>query len=243
MDRELLSDATLPSSPASHEAMGRDEMNLAEFPLAALADHTTADRKTLVFEKRIWDRGRRGKVTRRLTISASDKYGLPVATDDEVILGLVQLSKADEFASRTVRFSRYQLVRLLGWRDEGKSYARLEESLKRWLGVTLYYENAWWDGMGSKWLDTAFHILESVVLQRRSSKRHDAMQQSSGNSLSSFTWNPVVFRTLPSRLSEEDRSGVLSQTTTAYDETDVPVPRQEVLFLANCSNRSAAVRV
>ncbi len=52
--------------------------------------------------------------------------------------------KADNFASRQVQFSRYQLVHLLGWREEGKSYSRLEESLKRWLGVTLHYENASW---------------------------------------------------------------------------------------------------
>ena len=125
--------------------MGKDEMNLAEFPLTTLADRVPRGCKTLVFEDCIFDKGQRQQVARRLTISASDKFGLPTALDDEVILGLVQLSKADDFTSRQVKFSRYQLVHLLGWREEGKSYARLEESLKRWLGVTLYYENAWWD--------------------------------------------------------------------------------------------------
>jgi len=118
--------------------MGRDEMNLAEFPLATLADRAPSGAKTLVFEDRIWDRGQRQDRIRRLTITASDKYGLPTATDDEVILGLVQVTKATGFAERQVRFSRYQLIGLLGWRDEGRSYQRLETSLKRWLGVTLY---------------------------------------------------------------------------------------------------------
>jgi hypothetical protein len=123
--------------------MGRDEMNLAEFPLATLADRAPRGCKTLVFEDCIWDRGQAQQLVRRLTIAASDKYGLPTAVDDEVILGLVQVSKAAGFAQRRVRFSRYQLIRILGWRDEGRSYRRLEHSLKRWLGVTLYYENAW----------------------------------------------------------------------------------------------------
>ena len=108
--------------------------------------------------------------SRRLTISASDKFGLPTALDDEVILGLVQLSKADNFANRQVQFSRYQLVHLLGWRDEGKSYTRLEESLKRWLGVTLYYENAWWDKCRKRWVDAHFHLLDNVTLYHRSKR-------------------------------------------------------------------------
>ena len=77
-------------------------MNLAEFPLTTLADRAPRGCKTLVFEDRIWDRGSRQERVRRLTISASDKYGLPTAMDDEVILGLVQLSKADGFC-RIVR--------------------------------------------------------------------------------------------------------------------------------------------
>jgi len=142
---------------ATHlNSMGRDEMNLAEFPLATLADRAPRGCKTLVYEDRIWDRGQGQYRVRRLTISASDKYGLPTALDDEVILGLVQISKAAGFVERRVRFSRYQLIHLLGWRDEGRSYRRLRQSLKRWLGVTLYYENAWWDKERKRWVDAVF---------------------------------------------------------------------------------------
>jgi len=62
---------------------GRDELNLAEFPLAALADRVPSDQKTLVFTDTIWDQQARQTVVRRLTISASDRYGLPTALDDE----------------------------------------------------------------------------------------------------------------------------------------------------------------
>jgi hypothetical protein len=174
--------------------MGRDEMNVAEFPLAMLADRVPHGCKTLVFEDRTWDRGRRQHVARRLTISASDKFGLPTALDDEVIVGLVQLSKADNFANRQVQFSRYQLVHLLGWREEGRSYTRLEESLKRWLGVTLYYENAWWDNCRKRWVDANFHLLDNVMLYHRSKRGERSARNDDGKPLSSFTWNDVIFR-------------------------------------------------
>ncbi|MBN2577892.1 MAG: replication initiator protein A [Pirellulales bacterium] len=174
--------------------MGRDEMNLAEFPLATLADRVPQGCKTLAFEDCIWDRGQRRYVTRRLTISASDKFGLPTALDDEVILGLVQLSKANGFVNRQVQFSRYQLVHLLGWREEGKSYTRLEESLKRWLGVTLYYENAWWDRCRKKWVDAHFHLLDNLMLYHRSKRGERSAKKDDGKPLSSFTWNEIIFR-------------------------------------------------
>ena len=112
-------------------------------------------------------------ITRRLTISASDKFGLPTSLDDEVILGLIQLTKQNRFADRKVNFSRYQLIQILGWRHEGRSYERLEKSLKRWLGVTLYYDKAWWDKDEQSWVDENFHILEQVTLydQERRLKR------------------------------------------------------------------------
>jgi hypothetical protein len=174
--------------------MGRDEMNMVEFPLAALADRVPQGCKTLVFEYSTWDRSQKRHVTRRLTISASDKYGLPTALDDEVILGLVQLSKAEDFAHRQVPFSRYRLLGLLGWRDESKSYARLGESLKRWLGVTLYYENAWWDNVRKRWIDANFHLLDNVTLYHRGQGSEAPSKASDNQSFSTFTWNDTIYR-------------------------------------------------
>jgi len=174
--------------------MGRDEMNLAEFPLATLADRAPRGCKTLVFEDCISDRSQNEHRVRRLTISASDKHGLPTAADDEVILGLVQVSQAAGFACRRVRFSRYQLIRLLGWRDEGRSYRRLEQSLKRWLGVTLYYENAWRDNTAKRWVDAHFHVLDDLVLYRRPKQQVKTGVENGDFAQSSFAWNEIVFR-------------------------------------------------
>lgn len=174
---------------------GKDELNLAEFPLSAIADRLNPDQKTLSFEDRIFDASRGEMVTRQLIITGSDQYGLPTALDDEVILGLVQLSKIANFSDRHVSFTRYQLIQLLGWGDEGKNYERLEKSLNRWVGVTLYYKNAWWSKEEQRWKNESFHILDNVTLYDREQARHraDAKRQSQ-LPLSTFTWNDVIFR-------------------------------------------------
>ena len=164
--------------------MGRDEMNLGRVSAGDAGGPGSAGMQDAGFRgSHLGPRPSGSIVVRRLTISASDKYGLPTAMDDEVILGLVQLTKAAGFADRRVRFSRYQLIRLLGWRDEGRSYRRLEQSLKRWLGVTLYYENAWWDKAQKRWVDAHFHLLDdwcSIVGQTP----HAGVSASSGDATS-----------------------------------------------------------
>ena len=55
---------------------GRDEMNLAEFPITVLADRAPKGTKTLIF------RASQGQ----LTITGSDAFGLPTALDADVIV-------------------------------------------------------------------------------------------------------------------------------------------------------------
>lgn len=180
--------------PVTRAVRARDEMNLAEFPLSAIADRTDPSQKTLRFEDQTWDPSRDVMVTRRLTITASDEYGLPTATDDEVILGLIQLSLQRNFVERKVPFTRYQLIEVLGWRQEGKSYERLEQSLNRWVGVTLYYENAWWDKEHQSWVDEKFHLIDNFKLYDRERTRERRAGHQRVLPLSTFTWNDVLFR-------------------------------------------------
>jgi hypothetical protein len=170
---------------------GRDELNLAEFPLCALAHRLRPEQKTLRFEDRVWDERRGETITRQLIITGSDAYGLPTALDEEVLLGLIQFSRLNQFAERTVRFTRYQLIQLLGWRNESKSYERIEASLNRWTGVTLYYQRAWWNKTKQCWVDEKFHVLDNVRLFQRENAGLVSGEQSAG---STFVWNDVIFR-------------------------------------------------
>ncbi|MBX9626145.1 MAG: replication initiator protein A [Gemmataceae bacterium] len=175
---------------------GRDELNLAEFPLSLIGDCPPKGIRMLVFEDRIRDQATGEVVTRRLTVSPSDQHGLPTAIDEDVLVALVALTrKANGFTNRVVPFTRYQLLRLLDWPDKGQSYRRLEESLKRWVGVTLYYEKAWWDKAEQAWVDEHFHIIDNVSIYDLEARRRK--QRRTGQvelPLSTFAWNDVIFQ-------------------------------------------------
>ncbi|HMO19188.1 MAG TPA: replication initiator protein A [Oligoflexia bacterium] len=173
----------------------KDELNFAEFPLASLADHVPNNQKTLTFNDTIIDKSLNKPVTRKLTIMASDQYGLPRALDEEVILGLIQISNRQGFKDKKVHFSSYELIKLLGWSDSTKSYKRIEEALNRWISITLFYDKAWWSKQEQCWVNEKFHILESVTIydkeRRANSRKLKANDENAGRSY--FVWNEKVF--------------------------------------------------
>jgi hypothetical protein len=174
----------------------RDELNFAEFPIASVSDKVSDNLKTLEFTDEIFDPSSGKPVTRTLTITAADKFGLPTALDDEVLLGLMQLSCEEGFADRKVHFSRYELIKLLGWRDESKSYKRIEDSLNRWTGVTLQYRKAWWSKEEQCWVNETFHVIDQVTVfdRERIARRRKMAKDSPEKALSSFVWNETVFQ-------------------------------------------------
>lgn len=173
--------------------LGKDEMNMAEFPISHLADRVPHGQTTIEFQDCIFDEKISKTVVRKVTIKApaepNGQSGLPTAVDDDVILGLIQLTKTvNGFTSREVEFTRLELIRLLGWPDSGESYRRLTVSLKRWLSVTLLYENAWRDNRKGAWTTVGFHILDNIEL-------NDARSTGEQGELfpSKIVWNKVVF--------------------------------------------------
>ena len=188
-------------SSAAGDAGWKDELNLAEFPIAALTDRVPDGQTTLVFEDKL-ERRDSPPIVRRLTIMGTHKHGLPTSLDDEVLVGLIQLTKRrSNFTDARVQFSRYELIELLGWPQSGQSYRRIEEALHRWVGVVLMYENAWWDNVAKSWVDENFHVLDNVTLYDRERRRPPGRSGRSGKAplpLSSFRWNEVIFQSFQS---------------------------------------------
>jgi len=194
--------------------IGRDEMNLADLPHTVLASRPPKGATSLDFEDEVWDKHGRNRVKRRLTVSACSEFGLPTATDDEVILGLIQLTYATDFTDRKLSFTPAELFRVLGWRNEGRSYSRLENSLKRWVGVTLYYENAWRDNRLKIWMDEHFHLLDNVVIRRRQSR--ESKKACNGRHLPWTTiWNETVFKSFQDGYVRELDMGVFRRLKSA----------------------------
>lgn len=196
-------------SASTVNGVWKDELNLAEFPISSLTDRIPDGQTTLVFEDKL-ERRDSPPIVRRLTIMGTHKHGLPMALDDEVLVGLIQLTKRrNAFTDSRVQFSRYELIELLGWPQSGQSYQRIEDALHRWVGVLLTYENAWWDNAAKSWVDENFHVLDNVSLydreRRRPTGKANAKAKPKGveegkapAALSSFRWNEVLFRSFQS---------------------------------------------
>ena len=178
-------EVTLSPSPFG----GKDEMNFAEHPIALLTDRVPKGQNVLKFEDQVYDEKKKRLVPRRRIIEGSKEYGLPTATDDLVILALIQLTKLKgDFNNPEVEFTRLELIKMLGWADEGRSYDRIKLSLLRIKGVNYFYDNAWWDGRQKTWTTRAFSIIDNVEI-------NDSRTTHGQNPLfcSRIVWNEVVF--------------------------------------------------
>ena len=168
--------------------IGKDEMNLAEFPMTSLSDRPVKGETSLKFEDQIFDERKKKIVVRRRIIEGSKEYGLPTATDDSVMLALIQLTKLKNgFTAREVHFTRHELIDLLGWPNKGQSYERVAQSLHRVAGVTYHFENSWWDNRRKAWTTKIFGIIDTVELN--DSRENDGQ---GGLFTSQVVWNQII---------------------------------------------------
>lgn len=156
---------------------GRDEMNLVEIPFTLLTNRVERQIKTIQGPNWI--------------ITGSDKFGLPVAIDEEVYVAMMKFTKDHDFQHREIPFSRYQMVNLMGWDRTGKSYNRVREALDRLAGVYIRTD-AFWDNRLKQNVSQGFHILESYLIAEGRRGRKKAADQMD-LSFSTFTWNETIF--------------------------------------------------
>ncbi|MBN8600642.1 MAG: replication initiator protein A [Planctomycetes bacterium] len=153
-----------------------------------ISERQIPGQKSIVYEESIYDRREKKSVTRRLTISGSDRYGLPTAKDDEVLLACIQLSKQQGFKDREVQFSRYELLKILKLSDDSKNYERIEMSLRRWKGVTIFSDRAFYDHGAKSWVNRDFGVFDNLYIYRR-----DSRSTALSKNRSRFVWNEVFF--------------------------------------------------
>ena len=196
-----------------------DELNLAEFPLAAISDRFLDGTKTVELEDSVFDREQNKYLPRRLTLSGSDRYGLPTSKDDDVLLACIQLSRLNDFATREVSFSRYEILRLLGWADESRNYERVATSLRRWKGLSIFSDRAFYDHEQKSWVNRDFGVFDNLVIYRR-----EVVQGKAAPGCSRFVWNEVLFRSF--------QSGYLKQLDwNLYCQLTSPVAKRLYRFL------------
>jgi len=161
-------------------------MNLAEFPLTVLSTRVSAKVKTLDFRDSV--RSKNGElIDRKWIITGADKFGLPTASDDEVLLGLLKLTVDQGFETAKVYFTRYELLKVLRWSTEGRSYSRLQRALDRLSGVRIKATNAFFDNSTKSHSTVNFGIIDAYEL-------NDGRDGSvNGTAPSFFVWSDVLF--------------------------------------------------
>jgi Replication initiator protein A len=171
------------------ETISRDEMNLAEFPLAVLSTRVNPNVKTLEFSDSL--RLSSGEtIERKWLITGADKFGLPTSTDDDVILGLLKLTMDKGFRERKIYFTRYELLRILRWSTEGRSYTRLNKSLDRLSGVRIRATNAFYDNSSKAYQTCNFGIVDAYEIN---DERGLASGSKSEQPTSFFIWSEMLF--------------------------------------------------
>lgn len=143
--------------------IGKDEMNLVEYPITLLSKRHESKTKTIEFSDTITGDGGR-LIKREWIVTGSDKYGLPLAQDNDVLLAIMAIGKEQDFQSRKILFSRYRLCQIMGWKLGGANYKRVEDTLKRFKGVSIYAKNALWDNKKKSYITMGFGIIDEFCL-------------------------------------------------------------------------------
>ena len=152
------------------------------------------DRETrsLLFEDEVFCNIEKRKVNRKLTVAFSSQYGRPTVHDDMLLVALMKKTRDLGFESQRVHFSRYELIKLLAWPNNGQSYDRIDEGFNRLIGTHLVWDNAFWDNDARSWVDRKFSIVDDTHLYDRE-KYQRALATANASPKSWFKWSDVMF--------------------------------------------------
>ena len=217
---EANAETALLDSPA------RDELNLAEFPFCLLTSRSYRG-NTITVEREVRDPATNRCLRQEWTVTGNEKHGLPTARDMDVYVALMQLAARDGIdEKRRVFFSRYELVKMQRRGPSLATYAQLERSLDRLVGVTIYAKDAFNDAKSRRRASQAFGLLDSYSLEdcRRRARDQDSTEQ-----LHLFQRSWVVLNTI---LHEQwINGGIKNLDAQVYYALDSHIARRLYRFL------------
>ncbi|RMG49825.1 MAG: hypothetical protein D6723_13240 [Acidobacteria bacterium] len=198
---------------------GKDEMNLANFPIAVLSKQVPGGKRALKFQDTI--RGQDGRIVKRTwLIQGGSEVGLPTHIDEDVYVALMELTQKQGFDKQKIYFSRYDLVKRLGWCPCGKCYARLEQSLLRLANVSFHAQNAFWDNEVNSYVTVAFTLIQGYYIYNETGGRKTERDQPN----SWFMWSDQLHRSF--------KSGYLKfLDTNLYFSLQTPIARRLYRYL------------
>lgn len=179
-------------------SQGRDEMNLAEFPISVATRKQPKDKQgqkldQITYQSTTYDPSTRRRIPQTVTLTTASRYGLPTPADENVLLSLLLVAKkTTDFREARVYFVPRQLFLLMRWSLNSRSYQRLSQVLRRLRAVQILFENAWWDAEGREYeREFSTGIIAEYELTR-------PKKGSGGDpkALSFVHWTPQFFKSL-----------------------------------------------
>jgi len=169
--------------------VGKDEMNLAEYPFTLLTPRLRPGSKTFTLTQQIRDA--HGKsITQTWAVLGSDKYGLPTPYDDDVLLALLYCYKSQNSAGKRISFTLYELCRIMQRRPSQQEYARLRVALNRLISTTIAATNCFYDNLAHSWVSESFHLFERYRVY------HEQKRRAAAPPLSFIEMSEVFYRSV-----------------------------------------------
>lgn len=178
--------------------IGKDEMNLIEFPWAAFGKRT--DRQSVI--EHTWEARHpiTGKPLRASwKVAANPALGLPTAADLRVYLVMMELTREQGWP-QVVPFTRHDLIKRLRWPHNQKHYEMLFDAFERLRGTTMSARNTFWDKGANSYRNATFGILDSaeVVAEKKGRKLRSARNADSGLDRGADPGDDSALQDLPS---------------------------------------------
>jgi hypothetical protein len=170
--------------------IAQDEFNFAVFPIAVLDKRAQKSTSYLTFTENITSNGR--EIQRIWTVLPHQIEGLPSTIDEDVYVALMELSH-EQGGSKKVFFSRYDLIKRLGWPMNAKHYERLESSLRKLAAVRIEAKNAYVDRQTGKLVDVGMSIIQEFKIFDESAGKRSAAK-------SYVMWSDRVAQSLSEKL-------------------------------------------
>ena len=98
----------------------REEISLAEFPITTMAQRRPGVTEAS-FEEFIGLETDGAPTYRKWTIVGSQKYGLPIAGDEDIYVAVMKMLEHHDFTQRVITCTRYQICQFLRLEPDGKS--------------------------------------------------------------------------------------------------------------------------
>lgn len=138
-----------------------DEFNLATFPISVLDKKAQSSKEPLHFKDTITWNGER--VERMWKVFPHPEKGFPGPIDDDVMMALLELTR-EQGGAKKVFFSRYDLLKRLGWPINATYYTRLETSFKKLAAVRVEAINAFGDRARKRFVNMGLTFIQEWKL-------------------------------------------------------------------------------